>query len=59
MYSNGKVAILATLAGTVFLTVAFFLGFLMVGIIFFPIIWGLTYKAIEKKMKSCAFQNKN
>ncbi|MFF2885863.1 hypothetical protein [Paenibacillus sp. NPDC057967] len=56
MYSEGKVAILATLVGMVFLTVAFFLGLLMIGIIFFPMIWGLTYKGIAKMIKSYDFQ---
>lgn len=48
MYSNRKAAVLTTLAGVVFLITAFFLGLIMIGIICFPIIWGLTYKVIEK-----------
>jgi len=43
-----KIALWASAIGLLILIIAFFYGLLVVGIIFFPIIWGITYKAVQK-----------
>ncbi|MGI2294599.1 hypothetical protein [Paenibacillus sp. GXUN7292] len=45
---NTKIAIGTSAIGIIFLAIAYVSGFLLVGIIFFPVLWGIIYKFIQK-----------
>ncbi|RJX39844.1 hypothetical protein D3P09_10645 [Paenibacillus pinisoli] len=52
VYSNRKAAVLSTLAGVVILIASYYLGLIMIGVIFFPMIWGLTYRTLAKVIRT-------
>lgn len=46
--NNTKIAIGTSAIGIIFLAIAYLSGFLLVGIIFFPVLWGIIYKFMQK-----------
>lgn len=51
MRINMKTAMMTSIVGMIFLAITYFTGLLIVGIILFPMIWGLIYKFIQKQRR--------